>query len=195
MLNGLIGVAVVAVVGVALVDAVLGGNDRTDAADSGDDLRMRATLTDDGCSYRGDTTAEAGRFTIEVENETERDASFAFVRLAEGFTAATVRPILARESAWVRSLSKDDLFNIAEGNWPLGRPDVTGIFDFRFGFFTEIGGGASSDLLGVGVPAGSYAVICRVSTREKAEQMLLWEEQYVAAQIEVTGVLPGVTTP
>ena len=65
MLNGVIGGAVLAVVGVALVDAVLVGNDRTEAAGNGDGSRMRATLTDDRCSYRGATTAEAGRFTIQ----------------------------------------------------------------------------------------------------------------------------------
>ena len=172
MLHGLIGGVVLAVVGVALVDAVLGGNDRTDAADSGDDLRMHATLTDDGCGYQGDTTAEAGRFTIEVENETEHDVSFAFIPLAEGFTAATVRPILARESAW---------------------PVLPEIFDFRrTAAATEVGGGARSELPGVGASTGSYAVICSVIRKG---QLRIFNEQYVAALIEVTGVLPGVTTP
>jgi len=168
----LIGGVVVAVVGVALVDAVRGGSDRSDAADSGDDRRMRATLTDDGCSYRGATTAEEGRFTIEVENETEHVASFALLRLAEGFTAATAGPILARESAW---------------------PDLPQIFDYRLtAAATEIGGGASSELPGGGAGAGSYAVICRDTEKGQSRY---FQEQYVAALIEVTGVLPGVTTP
>jgi hypothetical protein len=34
-----------------------------------DDSQMRATLTNDGCTYRGDKTAAAGRFMIEVEAE------------------------------------------------------------------------------------------------------------------------------
>lgn len=161
-----------------------------------DDSRMRATLTDDGCTYRGDNTAEAGRFTIEVENQTEHDANFAFLRLAEGFTADTIKPILARESAWIRSLSEDDLRDM-EQKRPLDhpRPDLPQPFDFRLGAATEIGGGASSELPGVGAPAGSYALICRVNPQERARQLLLWKEQYVATQIEVTGVLPGVTTP
>jgi hypothetical protein len=172
VLNGLIGGAVLAVVGVALVDAVLGGNDHTNAASNGDDSRMQATLTDDGCSYRGDTTAEAGRFTIEVENKTDNVASFAFLRLAEGVTAATARPILAWESAW---------------------PELPGIFDYgRTAAVTEIGGGGRRELPGVGVPAGSYAVRCSVTRKG---QLRIFNEHYVAALIEVTGVLPGVTTP
>ena len=172
MLNGLIGGVVVAVVGVALVDAVLGGSDRTDAADNGDDSRMRATLTDDGCTYRGDTTAEAGRFTIELENETEHDADFALLGVAEGFTDEALEPILARESAW---------------------PVLPQIFDFSRGVpGIEVGGGASSEIPGVGLSAGSYAVICRDKERGQGWHV---QEQYVAALIEVTGVLPGVTTP
>ena len=42
---------------------------------------MRATLTDDDCTYRGDTTAVAGSFSIEVENRTLRFASFGLVKL------------------------------------------------------------------------------------------------------------------
>jgi hypothetical protein len=182
-----VAVAVAAVIATVLLAACGGG----------DDSRMRARLTADGCTYRGDTTAEAGRFTIEVENQNVHDANFAFVRLANGFTAATIKPILARESAWLRSLNEDDLRNMEQGKPALDhpRPDLPQPFDYRFGSVTEIGSGASSELPGVGVPAGSYAVICRVSTRDRASQLLLWKEQYFAAQIEVTGALPGVTTP
>jgi hypothetical protein len=38
---------------------------------SGDEGAMRATLTDDGCTYEGNTSPAAGMFTIEVENQTE----------------------------------------------------------------------------------------------------------------------------
>lgn len=38
-------------------------------------------------------------------------------------------------------------------------------------------------------PSGAYALICRVNLLGN------FLEQYVASQIDVTGVLPGVTTP
>jgi hypothetical protein len=37
----------------------------------GDEAAMDATLTNDGCTYHGDTSPTAGMFTIEVENQTE----------------------------------------------------------------------------------------------------------------------------
>ena len=42
----------------------------------GDEAAMRGTLTDDGCTYDGDTSPTAGRFTIAVENQTEFFGSF-----------------------------------------------------------------------------------------------------------------------
>jgi hypothetical protein len=83
------------------------------------DTPMQATLTNDGCGYRGDTKAEAGRFTIEVKNETPQGANFALLRLADGYTASTIRPILAKETAWVHSLSNSELRRIQEGQRPL----------------------------------------------------------------------------
>ena len=56
---------------------------------------------------------------------------------------------------------------------------------------TVIGAGESSVLPGVGAPSGAYALICRVNLLGN----FLFREQYVASQIDVTGVLPGVTTP
>jgi hypothetical protein len=49
----------------------------------GEDV-MRATLTDEGCAYEGDTTPAPGLFTVEVRNETLRFANFSLWELAEG---------------------------------------------------------------------------------------------------------------
>ena len=166
----------------------------TAACGGSDDARMQATLTDDGCTYEGDTKLAAGSFQIDVKNQTQHDASFAFAPLANGFTAATIKPILAKETAWGRSLTKNELRDILEGKLPLRhpRPDLPEMFDFgRGGSDTVIGAGGSSVLPGVGAPSGAYAVICRVNLLGN----FLFREQYVASQIDVTGVLPGVTTP
>ena len=181
-------VAVAAVIAIVSLTAC-GGDDHTP---------MQATLTNDGCSYRGDTKAEAGRFTIEVKNETSQGASFALLRLADGYTASTIKPILAKETAWVHSLSTSELRRIQEGQRPLRhpRPDLPQIFDFQHGgSATEVGVGGSSVLPGVGAPAGNYALICRAFEYVGPLLPDIWQEQYVASPIEVTGVLPGVSTP
>jgi hypothetical protein len=45
---------------------------------------MRVTLTDDGCTYEGDTTPAPGLFDIEVENKTSHYAIFTLWALAAG---------------------------------------------------------------------------------------------------------------
>ena len=52
---------------------------------------MRATLTDDGCAYEGDTTPAPGLHTIEVENKTTHFATFAMWKLAPGESAEDVQ--------------------------------------------------------------------------------------------------------
>lgn len=66
------------------------------ACGGGDDSQMRPTLTDDGCTYRGDETAAAGRFTIEVENQTGHGASFSLERLAKEITTDDLEPYRGR---------------------------------------------------------------------------------------------------
>jgi hypothetical protein len=163
-----------------------------------DDTPMQATLTNDGCTYRGNTKAAAGTFTIEVNNETPQGANFALLRLADGYTASTIKPILAKETAWVHSLSNAELRRMQRGQRLLQHPhpDLPQIFDFQHGgSFTEVGVGESSELPGVGAPAGNYALICRAFEYVGPLLPDIWQEQYVASPIEVTGVLPGVTTP
>jgi hypothetical protein len=45
---------------------------------------MRATLTDQGCTYEGDTTPSPGLFTIQVRNESRYVTNFPLWELAEG---------------------------------------------------------------------------------------------------------------
>jgi hypothetical protein len=158
------------------------------AACGGGGDQMRVTLTDQACSYRGDKIAAAGRFTIEVENQSTFGASFALKKLAKGFTAANIAPILATEGAWVRSLSTAELRNVAHGKLPRHpRPDLPQIFtEPEDSVVTEIGGGASS-VLPADLPAGSYVLLCRIPDLRAPSHVPLYEEQYVASQIEVTG--------
>jgi hypothetical protein len=52
---------------------------------------MRATLTDDGCTYEGDTTPAPGLFNIEVENKSSHFAIFNLWALAAGKNVEDVR--------------------------------------------------------------------------------------------------------
>jgi hypothetical protein len=57
---------------------------------------MRVTLSDDGCTYKGDTTPAPGRFDIEFENKTSRWAIFTVAALAAGKTVEDVRQTVER---------------------------------------------------------------------------------------------------
>ena len=77
-----------------------------------------------------------------------------------------IKPILAKETAWGRSLTKNELRDILEGKLPLRhpRPDLPQMFDFgRGGSDTVIGAGKRSVLPGACVLSGAYALICRVN--------------------------------
>jgi hypothetical protein len=52
---------------------------------------MRATLTEDGCTYEGDTTPAPGLFNVEVKNETSHFAAFSIGELATGKNVEDVR--------------------------------------------------------------------------------------------------------
>ena len=57
---------------------------------------MRVTLTDDGCTYEGDTTPAPGDFNIKVENKTSRWANFTLSALPAGKTVEDVRHAVER---------------------------------------------------------------------------------------------------
>jgi hypothetical protein len=122
-----------------------------------DDSQMRATLTDDGCTYQGDKTAAAGRFTIEVENQTGHGGHFVLKELANGSTTDSIQPILDNPTSEIASL-----FKVA----PV--------------FFSDVSGNATGVLL-ADLPAGTYVLMCRSKDMGAAQGLR------VAAQIEVTG--------
>src|SRR5262245_60969487 len=86
---------------------------------------MRATLTDDGCAYEGDTTHAPGLFSVEVENKSSHFASFALYPLAAGKNVQDVQlayDILVdpRRGRYVRGTS-DRLF-VSRLPWGTRRP-------------------------------------------------------------------------
>ena len=123
-------VTVAAVITVPLVGC--GGSDGS---------QMRATLTDDGCTYRGETTVSAGRFTIEVEDQTGHGGHFVLKELASGLTADTIKPILENPGPEITTLFKED---------PV--------------FSSDVHGDATGVLL-ADAPAGSYVLMCRRADR------------------------------
>jgi hypothetical protein len=128
----------------------------------GDEAAMRATLTNDGCTYEGDTSPTAGMFTIEVENQTEFFGSFVLLSLAEGSTVDDLQPSLEQ---YPRQFERE---------LTLPQPP-----DYKFLVRSDVDAGATS-ALPADVPAGTYAVVCFVDDDLPTEQI------YIAEQLDVT---------
>jgi hypothetical protein len=145
--------------GVALLSAAVS---LVPMACGGNEAAMRATLTNDGCTYAGDTSPTAGMFTIEVENETEFSSSFVLLSLAEGSTVDDLQPSLEQ---YPRQFER-------EGTLP--EPP-----DYKLLVRSDVAAGATS-ALPADVPAGTYAVVCFVDDDLPTEQV------YIAEQLDVT---------
>ena len=128
----------------------------------GDEDAMRATLTNDGCTYDGDASPTEGTFTIEVENQTEFSGAFVLLSLAEGSTADDLQPSLEQ---YPRQFER-------EGTLP--EPP-----DYRFLVRSDVEAGTTS-ALPADVPVGTYAVVCFVDDDLPTEQV------YIAEQLDVT---------
>jgi hypothetical protein len=140
----------------------------------GDEAAMRATLTNDGCTYDGDTSPTAGMFTIEVENQTEFSGSFALLSLAEGSTVDDLQRALDQ---YPRQFERD-------GTLP--EPP-----DYKFLVRSDVEAGATS-ALPADVSAGTCAVVCFVDD-------VPIEQVYIAEQLDVTStgrpIRPPYTRP
>jgi hypothetical protein len=140
-----------------------------DNADEG----MRATLTDDGCAYEGPSSAHAGRFTIEVANDSRSFGAF--------FLAA------------VGQDEENELQATIDG--VLRRFEKSGESPARVPWRTIIGsetGPSESSVIPADVRAGSYAVLCFVGagtdTRRTSREPVPPAAVYVATRLDVTGV-------
>ena len=126
---------------------------------------LRATLTDDGCTYEGDTSPAAGGFTIDFANKTEFFASVALARLSDGKMINDLQPYLEKAG---RQFAKT-------GTLPA--PPFPDFYEqvVRWG----VKAGQNADLA-ADVPAGTYALMCF------PDNLPMWEV-YRAAQLDVTG--------
>ena len=133
------------------------------AACGGGDQELRATLTEDGCTYEGTTTPAAPMFTISIENQTGYFGAFALAALAPGSTIDDLEPWLARARA------------------QFGRsgtlPDLPPFYEQVVRSGVEAGASSS---LPADVPSGRYALMCFV------DDLPTWRV-YPAAQLDVTG--------
>ena len=126
---------------------------------------LRATLTDDGCTYEGDTSPAAGRFTLDFANKTEFFAAVALARLSDGKTINDLQPYLEearREFAKTGSLAA---------------PPFPGFYEQVVRWGVEAGQKAD---LAADLPAGTYALMCF------PDNLPMWDV-YRAAQLDVTG--------
>ena len=130
----------------------------------GDLAATRARLTNDGCTYNGDTSPTAGMFTIEVENQTEFSGSFVLLSLAEGSTVDDLQPAL------------DHYPRQFERGTGTPRPQPP---DDQLLVRSDVEAGATS-ALPADVPAGTYALVCFVDDDLPTEQI------YIAEQLDVT---------
>jgi hypothetical protein len=147
--------------GVALLTAAVS---LVPIACGGNEAAMHATLTNDRCTYDGDTSPSAADIlTIEVENQTKSSGAFGLVSLAEGSTVDDLQQALDR---YPRQFEKDGTLPEPPKFYALwGRSAV------------EAG---TSGPLSANVPAGTYAVVCFVDDDLPTEQI------YIAKQLDVT---------
>jgi hypothetical protein len=134
---------------------------------------MRATLTDNGCSYEGDTTPERGLFTVEVRNETLRFANFMLWELAEGVKPEKIEALYAqarREYEQTGALPKQHL--------PLKRPISNSLVDPE-----------ASGALPANEAPGRYVVLCAVmpntDTRQASASPGFFSHVYAAVELDV----------
>ena len=110
---------------------------------------MRATCTDDGCTYEGDTTPAPGIFNIEVENKTSHFVIFSMWALAAGKNVEDVRHAYER----------------ARPAFEQGKEPKPGTFD---GLFAMGGAGPSAaapgatSVLPLNTSSGRFVIVCFV---------------------------------
>src|SRR5262245_23445970 len=115
---------------------------------------MRATLTDDGCAYEGDTTHAPGLFSVEVENKSSHFASFALYPLAAGKNVEDVQ------------LAYDILVDPRRGRYVRGTSDRLFVYPPPLGHSSatfEVAPEATS-ALPLNASSGRFVILCHVYT-------------------------------
>ena len=154
---------------------------------------MRATLTDDGCTYEGDTTPAPGLHTIEVENKTTHFATFAMWKLAPGKSAEDV------QHAYTQALVEDKRTRARLGPpqdayaRAVGRLGSVGRLYVRaptgwFGLGTNTDAEATSELP-LNEFSGTFVIVCfeGLSADTRTSPSARWSPRaaYVATELDV----------
>jgi hypothetical protein len=122
---------------------------------------MRATLTDSGCTWHGETSPRAGMFTIEVENQTSMFGAFAVARITDASRGEGLPAYLETAQRVFAETGR--------------LPDPPSYYEQLVRTGVEAG---SSSRLPADVPAGSYVVTCFV------DDLPTWRG-YLATELEV----------
>jgi hypothetical protein len=134
---------------------------------------MRATLTDDACAYEGPSSAHAGRFTIEVANESRSFGAF--------FLAAVARDT---EAGGLQATIDELLRRFRKAGEGPGRAPWRPIVG------SEVGPSETS-VIPADVQAGRYVVLCfaggSADTRRTSREPVPPKAIYVATRMDVTG--------
>jgi hypothetical protein len=133
---------------------------------------MRATLTDDGCTYEGDTTPEPGLFTVEVRNETPRFANFMLWELAGGVKPEEI------EALYAQARKQYEQTGALPKHLPLKRPISNSVVD------PETGGALPAN-----EATGRYVVLCAVlpntDTRQASASPVFFSHVYATVELDV----------
>ena len=128
-------------------------------------------MTDNGCTYEGNTSLARGDFTIDVRNGSTSDGGFQFTMMAARATRHDV-------DAWLKKLNR----RLPSSDYPhLSKPPFKREPPARPGVSTEVLGGTISELPGNGLPAGTYALTCLQGTSAGALVAV-----YVASLVNVS---------
>ena len=116
---------------------------------------LLAVMTDDDCTYQGDTSLGTGRFTVNVENRSQYDGAFGLAKMATAATPADVEAYLKKVR---QRLKRGNLAPIA--------PPYTNVVT------SEVGYGLVSELP-ANVPAGKYVLVCLQETPDALRAIYL----------------------
>ena len=153
---------------------------------------MRATLTDDGCTFEGDTTPAPGLHTIEVENTTTHFATFAMWKLAPGASAKDVQHAYTQALADFKQTHKIPHVGRPQANAPFA-PRVRALYappDAApfYGLPTNTDAEATSELP-LNEYSGRFVIVCfeGPSADTRTAPSASWSPRavYVATELDV----------
>ena len=149
---------------------------------------MRATLTDDGCTYEGDTTPAPGLHTIEVENKTTHFATFEMRKLAPGVSAEDVQHAYTQALADFKRTHKIPRVGRLPANAPFAGNLRALYAPRRFGYGTNTDPEATGELP-LNEYSGRFVIVCfeGFSADTRTAPSASWSPRavYVATDLDV----------